>query len=526
MGGRLLDWLGSGLVADLPDPVVDMPTRVVPGSTALYFSTDTQHLFVYDESGPAWFDIDMAAVTAVSTESLQDMIGAFIVNGAGITVTYDDVGNVLVIDCNVTQYTNEMAQDAIAALIAAGTHAGITATYDDATNTLSFMIQEASNTEVWGGTAQDKVITPKKLKDWRTPVALTDGATITMDGSTGVNFYVTLGGNRAFANPTNFNPGQFGVIHVTQDGTGSRTATFGSNFKFAGVSYGSNVLSTTAAAVDAIHYYVRADGTITCFIIKGLTGTPAQLKLDDLSNVNMTTPPTDGQVLTYDNATSKWKPAAAAGGSTPNIGRKLLVAMPALSGFTQVNITGTRSITETAGKAFSIIESSPAASPKIAGVIKAVPAAPYRIVFLLMTNAPTFNYLGWAFGFSDGIKFHIISNPSSGSVEEMTWTTFSARASDAPLNTRRPDFHQGTGHWYAIRDNNAGKVYFETSEDGVNFATWQVVTKSGGYLGSSGYTNAFVGLYSEASTSSGTDYPHSISIQEYDENGATRVFDA
>jgi hypothetical protein len=317
MGGRLLDWLGSGLVADLPDPVVDMPTRVVPGSTAFYFSIDTQHLFVYDESGPAWFDIDMAAVTAVSTESLQDMIAAFIIQGAGITVTYDDVSNALVIDCTITQYTNEMAQDTVAALIAAGTHAGVSIVYDDATNTLSFTIQEASSAEVWGGTAQDRVITPKKLKDWRTPVALVDGATITMDGATGVNFYVTLAGNRAFANPTNFNPGQFGVIHVTQDGTGSRTLTFGSNFKFAGVSYGSNVLSTTAAAVDAIHYYVRADGTITCFIIKGLTGTPAQLKLDDLSNVNMTTPPTNGQVLAYDTATSKWKPATASGAATP-----------------------------------------------------------------------------------------------------------------------------------------------------------------------------------------------------------------
>jgi hypothetical protein len=99
-------------------------------------------------------------------------------------------------------------------------------------------------------------------------VALTDGATITPDFSTGYNFSVTLGGSRTLANPTNAVSGQAGTIFVTQDGTGSRALTYGSNWKFPG---GSGALSTGAGDVDAISYYVRSNGTIVCCIIRDFT---------------------------------------------------------------------------------------------------------------------------------------------------------------------------------------------------------------------------------------------------------------
>jgi hypothetical protein len=255
-------------------------------------------------------------VTQYTDEMARDALGLALTAGTGIAIVVNDAGDTITISSTVTQYTDEMAQDAIAALIAAGTSPGLAIVYNDAGNAIGFTVNVAADTDIWGGTNDTKFITPKRLKDWRTPVSVADAATITLDGTTGVNFYVTLGGNRILANPTNFNPGQFGVIHVTQDGTGTRTLTFGSNWKFGSTSIAGNVLSVAAGSTDAIHYYVRADGTITSFIIQSLTGSPARLKLDDLSNVNMTTPPTNGQVLTYDTATSKWKPAAGGGGSS------------------------------------------------------------------------------------------------------------------------------------------------------------------------------------------------------------------
>lgn len=99
-------------------------------------------------------------------------------------------------------------------------------------------------------------------------VALTDGATITPDFSAGNNFSVTLGGNRTLANPTNLTAGQSGVIVVTQDGTGSRTLTYGSYYKFAGGT--STALSTAANSVDYLSYYVESTTRVFISYVKGV----------------------------------------------------------------------------------------------------------------------------------------------------------------------------------------------------------------------------------------------------------------
>jgi len=89
---------------------------------------------------------------------------------------------------------------------------------------------------------------------------LTDGATITPDFATANNFTVTLGGNRTIANPTNLTAGQSGSIFIVQDGTGSRTAAWGSYWDFAAGT--APTLTTTAAGVDRVDYIVRSATSI------------------------------------------------------------------------------------------------------------------------------------------------------------------------------------------------------------------------------------------------------------------------
>jgi len=98
-----------------------------------------------------------------------------------------------------------------------------------------------------------------------TITALTDGATITPNMNNANNFSVTLGGNRTLANPTNLTAGQSGVIVITQDGTGSRTLAYGSNFKFPGGT--APTLTTTASAVDVLAYYVESASRITARLV-------------------------------------------------------------------------------------------------------------------------------------------------------------------------------------------------------------------------------------------------------------------
>ena len=90
--------------------------------------------------------------------------------------------------------------------------------------------------------------------------ALTDGVTITIDMADSNTFSVTLGGNRTFANPSNDTAGQSGSIFITQDGTGSRTASWGTDWEFAGGT--APTLTTTAAASDRIDYVIRSGTSI------------------------------------------------------------------------------------------------------------------------------------------------------------------------------------------------------------------------------------------------------------------------
>jgi len=93
-----------------------------------------------------------------------------------------------------------------------------------------------------------------------TITTLTDGATVTPDFATSNNYTLTLGGNRTIANPTNLTAGQSGSIFLVQDGTGSRTAAWGSYWDFAGGT--APTLTTTASAVDRIDYVVRSSTSI------------------------------------------------------------------------------------------------------------------------------------------------------------------------------------------------------------------------------------------------------------------------
>ena len=93
-----------------------------------------------------------------------------------------------------------------------------------------------------------------------TVVTAADGATITPNFANGNMFSVTIAGNRTLANPTNAQPGQVGSIFVKQDGTGSRTLSFGVNWHFPAAS--APTLTTTANAVDRIDYVVYAANAV------------------------------------------------------------------------------------------------------------------------------------------------------------------------------------------------------------------------------------------------------------------------
>lgn len=124
---------------------------------------------------------------------------------------------------------------------------------------------EATAAQFRANTAS-KVLTTDKVWSAADYVSLTDAATVALDMSAFLNGTVTLAGNRALGNPTNTKNGQSGVIKIVQDGTGSRTLSYSSNWKFAGGI--APVLTTTAAAVDLLHYEVFSSTFIFGTLVK------------------------------------------------------------------------------------------------------------------------------------------------------------------------------------------------------------------------------------------------------------------
>lgn len=92
---------------------------------------------------------------------------------------------------------------------------------------------------------------------WVGTQTLTDGATIDWDMDASNVAKVTLADNRTMAAPTNLKDGGTYVLHVIQDGTGSRTITWNAVFKWPGGS--APTLTTTASARDMLSF--SSDGT-------------------------------------------------------------------------------------------------------------------------------------------------------------------------------------------------------------------------------------------------------------------------
>ncbi|MDQ3008701.1 MAG: hypothetical protein M3Q81_03820, partial [bacterium] len=122
-----------------------------------------------------------------------------------------------------------------------------------ASETTAGIVELATQAEVTTGTDTTRATTPATLQaKLYSTQTLTDGASISWNLALGAMASVTLGGNRALANPTNLVAGASYILIITQDGTGSRTLSFGSTYKFA--SGTDPTLSTAAGAVDIIAF--------------------------------------------------------------------------------------------------------------------------------------------------------------------------------------------------------------------------------------------------------------------------------
>tara|TARA_R100001086_G_scaffold21066_1_gene10172 strand:+ start:7153 stop:8892 length:1740 start_codon:yes stop_codon:yes gene_type:complete len=209
---------------------VDSETRLPVGANGKYLQADSSAT-----NGVAWADVAVADDSVTQAKIADDAVGAdqlaanavvnaSIASGAAIDATKIADGSVTSAEFQYINTLSSNAQTQIDSKAAVGT----------------------ANT--WTAGQRGEI------------TALSDGSTITIDMADSNNFSVTLGGNRTFANPSNDTAGQSGSIFITQDGSGSRTASWASDWDFAGGV--APTLTTTAGAVDRIDYVIKDSSNI------------------------------------------------------------------------------------------------------------------------------------------------------------------------------------------------------------------------------------------------------------------------
>ncbi len=255
LAGVLSDETGSGAAVFATSPTLVTPALGTPSSGT---ATNLTGLPPAGVTGTAAI-LGANTFTALQTQSA----GADIASATAVDLTAA-TGNVVVITGTTTSTSLTMTAGQQMILIAAAAwpltfHATTMniiggASYTCAAGDRLYVTKDIDNVIRVSVSKQDGTAVVGASGD--AAQALSDGATINWDVDNGNLGTVTIAGNRTMAAPTNLPVGSM-ILKLTQDGTGSRTITWNSVFKWSAGS--APVLSTAANALDILSFV--SDGT-------------------------------------------------------------------------------------------------------------------------------------------------------------------------------------------------------------------------------------------------------------------------
>jgi hypothetical protein len=249
---------------------INAPGTNATSVTSLTIGTGTK-AFVLAQANKAYSvgqKVVIASTAAPATNWMSGQISAFNSATGAITVEVTEVGGAGTIAAWTVSLTAVGGISPARAIATSGLATGGGTLAADRT----IDVAAAGAADMRAGTSAAKAVTPLGIYDALAPVALTDATTITPDFATGIDFTVTLAGNRTLANPTNAKVGERGTISIKQDATGSRTLAYGTAWKREN---GAPTLTTTANATDYLVYEVKTvSGGVATLILFNLIKSP------------------------------------------------------------------------------------------------------------------------------------------------------------------------------------------------------------------------------------------------------------
>jgi hypothetical protein len=253
------------LGAKSSDPTVDNDGNALVTGALYYRTTAPIGMKVYD--GAQWIEASAAQQAALVTYEYVATAGQTTFTGAdanALTLSYIAGGIIVALNGVILRPGDDYTASNGTSVVLS-----VAASLNDELKVCAFSSFNVANTYTqaqsdsrYAQVAANNTFTKAQRGSITT---LTDGATITPDFSLNNHYEVTLGGNRTLANPTNVVAGQSGVIRVVQDGTGSRTLAYGSNWKFSNGA--APVLTTTINAVDLLVYFCESSSRIAARLV-------------------------------------------------------------------------------------------------------------------------------------------------------------------------------------------------------------------------------------------------------------------
>ncbi len=129
------------------------PDRIENGDAAARSSVgpvfaNATHTGISYSHDPASGDVTSTVDFAAGRPETFDAVRDFLDTGlhTGISFGFDETAQTVTAAVAITQYTDEMAQDAVVAALTAGSHSGITFTYNDTANALSATVSQIAFT--------------------------------------------------------------------------------------------------------------------------------------------------------------------------------------------------------------------------------------------------------------------------------------------------------------------------------------------------------------------------------------------